>query len=419
MRTFVRAVMALLLAVGSTSIGGTARAEGSRCPVNGVSVPAGGDIQAFLTAGLPGDAFCLEAGTYLPSDTLRPRSGQAIYGIAGATVIDGRGLVNALFDGCTLPSVIGSCAQSDPSGVGLFDLTIRRAKVYDVRTGSGWLLDDVTAIDSAQYGIVMRGTGTVVQHSVLQNNGKFGITASYTIGGLLQNSVVAFNNSPANSPGYSGATHFMNSLDLQVLDNQVHDNYGRGIWFDIDSKGALVQGNTVVGQINYPYPNTTYAVGDGIRIEISCNVTVRGNTVTANQGPQIAIDGSDDSLVSGNTVVAPPGQPGIRVAPQEQRTTQPPSKNCDGTLRTATRNTVVSNVITQQGNLPASDYSGILQKGTTGSTTGSTFDGDTYYVKSCSTHLWRWWTGSSAVKVGFTTLQSAYGQELNGRCLIL
>ncbi len=405
------------MVLGSASLGVVARAEASRCPSTGTRVPAGADIQSFLDAGIAGEAFCLDAGTYLPAATLRPRSGQALYGIAGATEIDGRGVLNALFDGCTLTGVIGSCAPSDPSGVGLFDLTLRRAKVYDARTGSGWLLDGIGAVDSAQIGIVLRGTDTVVRDSVAQNNGKFGITASFTIGGRVENDVIANNNSPANPPGYSGATHFTNTLDLQVVNNQVHDNYGRGVWFDIDSKGGLVQGNTVARQLTYAYANTPYAVGDGIRIEISCAITVADNVVTANQGPQIAIDGSDGDVVLRNTAVAPPGQPGIRVAPQDQRKAQPPSKNCDGTLRTATGNTVSGNVITQQGHAPASDYSGILQKSPSSSTTGTRFDANTYHVRDCSAHLWRWWDGVASVKIGFAVLRAAYGQESNGGCL--
>ena len=157
-----------------------------------------------------------------------------------------------------------------------------------------------------------------MQNSVAEHNGRFGITASFTVGGRVENDVVAFNNSPSNPPGYSGATHFTNTRDLQVVGNSVHDNYGRGIWFDIDSEDALVQGNTVVGQLDTPTPTTPTPSGTGMRIEISCDITVAGNTVSGNQGPQIAVDGSDRTLVTGNTANAPAGQPGIRVAPQDR-----------------------------------------------------------------------------------------------------
>lgn len=416
MRTIVRAALVGLVALASMMLVAPARAEGTRCPTSGIHVPAGADLQSFLSAGSIGDAFCLEGATYRPRKPLLPRSGQALYGVPGATVIDGRGTVRALFDSCSLTGAIGSCGSSDASGVGLYDLVIDGAKVYDVRTGSGWFLDGVTATGSAAYGIVLRGTGTVVQNSVAEHNGRFGITASFTVGGRVENDVVAFNNSPSNPPGYSGATHFTNTLDLQVVGNSVHDNYGRGIWFDIDSEGALVRGNTVVGQLNYTYANTPYAVGDGIRIEISCGITVEGNTVTGNQGPQIAVDGSDRTLVSGNIANAPAGQPGIRVAPQDQRSSLPASPNCGDVPRTATDDTVTDNTITQLGHTAASDYDGVLQNKGSSDTSGTTFDANTYHVSNCAAKLWRWWTGSAAVKVNFATLQATYHQETDGHC---
>ena len=416
MRTIVRAAMVGVVALTSMMLVTPARADGTRCPASGTHVPAGADLQSFLSAGSTGDAFCLEEGTYQPRKPLLPRSGQALYGVPGATVIDGRGTLRAVFDSCSLTGTIGRCAAGDASGVGLYDLVITGAKVYDVRTGSGWLLDGVMATGSGQYGIVLRGTDTVVQNSTAEHNGRFGITASFTIGGRVENDVIAFNDSPSNPPGYSGATHFTNTLDLKVLGNSVHDNYGRGIWFDIDSKGALVQQNTVVGELNYTYADTPYAVGDGIRIEISCDITVADNTVEGNQGPQIAVDGSDRTLVAGNIASAPAGQPGIRVAPQDQRSSLPASPNCNDVPRTATDNTVTNNTITQLGHTPASDYDGVLQNKASSDTSGTAFDANTYHVSSCAAKLWRWWSGSAAVKMNFATLQATYHQETNGHC---
>jgi Right handed beta helix region len=399
------------------SLGGVARAQGSRCPAGGTEVPAGASLQAYLSAGAQGDAFCLDAGTYLPAKVLRPRSGQRLYGVPGATVIDGLAKTPSLFDSCSLTGSTGRCAPTDPTGVQLYDLTLQNAKTYDVRTGSGWLLDDIVAIGSGQYGIVLRGSGTVVQNSFAEHDGRFGITASFTEGGAILNDVIAYNNSPANPPGNSGATHFTNTRNLQVLDNNVHDNYGRGIWFDIDSADALIQGNTVSNEINYN-EGIGFAVGDGIRVEISCRITVQDNVAFANQGPQIPIDGSDGDIVTGNIVTAPAGQPGIRIAPQDQRTTQPANNgNCDSTPKTARDNTVSGNDITLQGTNPSADYDGIQQQNGASDTSGTVFESNTYHVANCATHLWHWWNGSGLVKVGFATTQSVYGQEPGGTCL--
>lgn len=387
-----------------------AHADGSRCPAGGTTIPPDASIQSSLRAGTPGQAFCLLAGTYHPAGQINPRQDQALYGVPGATVIDGTGLAS-VFNG----SVGGT---TDVTGVGLYDLIVQRATTNDIRTNSGWVLDGVVAQDSGMYGIVVRGTDVVVRDSVARNNDRFGISGAFSVNALIQGNEIVNNNTGLNPPGYSGATHFTNTVGMQVIDNWVHDNHGRGIWFDIDSADALVQGNVVTGQIDYPYSTRNYPIGDGIRIEISCRITVEGNTVSANQGPQIALDGADDSLVEGNTVAASAylnGQPAIRVAPQDNRTSEPLAgwKNCDPTLRTAVNDTIRNNDITMTA--PAT-YSGVLQKSATSDTTGATFDGDTYHVSDCAAKLWRWWNGSSLVKASFAKLQGIFGQELAGSC---
>ena len=60
-----------------------------------------------------------------------------------------------------------------------------------------------------------------------------------------------------------------------------------------------------MGELNYTYADTPYAVGDGVGSRISCDITVADNTVEGNQGPQIAVDGSDRTLVAGNIASAP------------------------------------------------------------------------------------------------------------------
>jgi hypothetical protein len=388
-----------------------ASADGSRCPITGVDVPAGADIQWYLNAGAPGTAFCLESGIYTPSATLVPQSGQSLYGVPGSTVLDGGGSLSFILDG----------AGTQVTGVGVYDLTLQNG-ANDVRTWTDWVLDDVSAIRSSQIGVTLNGSNVTIQNGSIEYNGVFGIRSSQTVGGVVQNNVIAYNNSSSNNPGYSGATHFNDASGLQVLNNTVHDNYGRGIWFDIGSTGSLIQGNTVYNEINYTYNNIPFQVGDGIRDEISCYDTIKGNTVYANQGPQIPIDGSDHATVTGNTVSAPAGSPGIRVAPQDKRLSGniPPiaSKYCDQTPNTAVYDAVSGNSITLAGHTASLDYSGVQQTSAASNTTGATFDANAYHVPGCGYRLWHWWDPNlgSLVKVSFATFRSTYGQELNGTC---
>jgi Right handed beta helix region len=409
MRYRLRATVVALLCASVIPIGTSARAGISRCPAGGTAVPAGAAIQSYLNAGAPGGAFCLASGTYHPAKQILPKQGQSLYGVPGGTVIDGT----------PLPSVFNGSqgTPSDVTNVGLYDLTVQNAKSIDIRTNSGWVLDDVIAQGSGEYGIVVRGTGPVVRDSIARNNDRFGISGGWSIDAVIEGNTLTNNNLGLNPPGYSGATHFTNTVGMQVLNNTIYANYGRGIWFDIDSADALVQGNTVHDEIDYPYPTRAYPIGDGIRIEISCRITVLNNVIYANQGPQIAVDGADDTTVQGNTVVAPAGQPAVRVAPQDDRSKEPLGgwKNCDRTLKTAVNDHVMGNDITQVGSVT---YSGLLQKKKTSDTSGTTFDGDTYHVPSCTAQLWRWWNGTALVKVSFAVLRNVYHQELSGTCLV-
>ncbi len=399
-----------LLCLALVPIGSQARAEGSRCPVGGTPVPAGVAIQPYLDAGAPGQAFCLAAGTYRPAGLIHPRQGQSLYGVPDATIIDGSA-VSSIFNG-----LLGK--PTDSTEVGLYDLVVQNAKSIDIRTNSGWVVDGVVAQGSKAYGIVVRGTGAVVRDSISRNNARFGISGQFSVDALIEGNTITNNNTGLNLPGYAGGSHFTNVVGMQVLNNTFYANYGRGIWFDIDSADALVQGNTVSGEIDYPFPNKRGAIGDGIRIEISCRMTVLDNVVYGNQGPQIAMDGADDSIVQANTVSAPQGQGAIRISPQDDRKKEPLGgwKNCDRTLRTAVNDHISGNDITHLG---SASYSGLIRRSKTSDSTGDTFDGDTYHVPNCAAKLWRWWSGSAMAQVSFATLQNVYGQELTGSCRTL
>jgi parallel beta-helix repeat protein len=397
-----------LLCVSAVPVGGVARAVGPRCPVGGTVIPAGAAIQTYLNAGAVGAAFCLQTGIYRPAKQIFPRHGQSLYGVPGGTVIDGTKLAS-IFNGI-------QDKPTDVTDVGLYDLIVQNAKTIDIRTNSGWVLDGVTAQGSGMYGIVVRGVGPVVRDSIARNNNRFGVSGQFSVDAVIEGTTITNNNTGLNAPGYAGATHFTNVVGMQLLNNDVYANYGRGLWFDIDSADALVQGNTVHDEIDYPYPTRTSAIGDGIRLEISCRITVLDNVVYGNGGPQIAMDGADDSTVEGNTVTAPAGQAAIRISPQDDRTKEPLGgwKNCDRTLRTAVNNHVEGNDITQTGN---NAYSGVIQRKKTSDTSGSAFDADTYHVSDCTAALWRWWNGSAMVSVNFATLRNVYHQELSGTCL--
>jgi parallel beta-helix repeat protein len=89
---------------------------------------------------------------------------------------------------------------------------------------------------------------------------------------VVRNNELSYNNSAGHNWSWeAGATKFSNSTNLSVVDNYVHDNYGTGLWFDIDNIRTLIEGNRVEDNL-----------GQGIALEISFDAVVRNNIVRNN-----------------------------------------------------------------------------------------------------------------------------------------
>ena len=90
---------------------------------------------------------------------------------------------------------------------------------------------------------------------------------------------------------------------------------------------------------------------------------MRGNSVYGTQGPQITIGGSDHTSVQNNTVTAPAGYSGVRVAPRDNRAASnlPPAASlyCDQTLNTAVHDSAQGKNVRLQAHSKAVDYDGI------------------------------------------------------------
>jgi hypothetical protein len=101
----------------------------------------------------------------------------------------------------------------------------------------------------------------------------------------------------------AGGTKVSGSDHLIVRSNYVHDNFGEGLWTDIDNIHTLYEGNRVIN--NY---------GAGIHQEISYDAVIRNNIIKGNHDGILVVL-SPNVEVYGNTVEVPPsGRHGICVA---------------------------------------------------------------------------------------------------------
>ncbi len=146
-------------------------------------------------------------------------------------------------------------------------------------TGSAPALNSTSAPgQGGGYGIGV-GRGTTIKYDCLTQNaqGAFGGGgADNVISGneISANGLGEYPDSGGNSPhacGCSGGGKLFYSVNAQITENYIHDNYNAGIWLDFDNTGANISGN---------YISSNWGVG--IEYEASYNANISGNTLVGN-----------------------------------------------------------------------------------------------------------------------------------------
>jgi hypothetical protein len=166
--------------------------------------------------------------------------------------------------------------------------------------GTNWTIEN--SYITLNHSMGVRGAfGMQVLNNVLTNNGNFGVAGGILTGAsinpsrlLVQGNTVTYNNYAHVSPDFgAGGMKFSNTAYPAVRDNTVTNNLGNGIHFDEDSLFPLIDGNTIVDNVD---PDAPGAVA-GISFEIGFGgATVRNNAVRHNG--DTATSGPDPQIVS-------------------------------------------------------------------------------------------------------------------------
>jgi parallel beta-helix repeat protein len=134
------------------------------------------------------------------------------------------------------------------------------------------------------YAIYM-GSYSTAEYDCLTRDAQGGFAGDALISPVLANDEISWNGlgiypdssgggstggSP-NSCGCSGGGKFFYSVNADVVNNYVHDNYNVGIWLDFDNSGALISHN---------YITSNWA--QGITVEASYNSVISDNTLVGN-----------------------------------------------------------------------------------------------------------------------------------------
>jgi parallel beta-helix repeat protein len=359
----------------------------------GVSIPLGRSIQAVLDGRRPGTTFCLVAGDYTLSGTLRLKSGDVLWGAGRSrTTLNGR----VAFD------IDGQ--ENHASDVTIRNLTVSGATDTGVRTADGWILSYVRARYAGEDGFRLVGDGVTVRRSIVDHNGRYGIEANDNAHLRVIDTEIAFNNTHGNSStDNAGGTKFVGSTGLLLRGLYAHDNNGVGIWLDIFNSGFQVLDSRSEHNLS------RYGIADGIRIEISCNGTVSGNTVVQTHAISgIEVENSNNVTVSGNRVAANQGALyGIRVIGEARPNGSSPV--CGDLMNAATHVIVAGNTVT----LGPNQNAGLVGVGPV-ALTGDAFRGNRYYA-ACRAARWTRWNGSSNPTIRFAAWRAS-GMDVRGRC---
>jgi hypothetical protein len=268
--------------------------------------------------------------------------------------------------------------ESAAAGVSISNVTVEKFAsaaqkgAIHAREGARWTIENCEARLNSGTGISV-GTGSRVRNCDVHHNGQIGI------GGngkdiRIEDSRIWSNNIYGFDPTWeAGGVKIAESDGVTFRGNHVHDNYGLGLWCDIDCRNVVYEENLV--------ENNQYS---GIFHEISFKAVIRNNVLRNNGkgdrgwfwGADILLAASQDVEVTGNTITVAPGGCGIMLIDQGRRSE-------DGRRYKTRNNTVRANEMTFEGaacaggvsdTKPDDENFAIITDG------NNRFDGNTYRV---------------------------------------
>ena len=249
--------------------------------------------------------------------------------------------------------------ESSANDVQVSDLVIEKFAGPGIESAGGlrWTIERNEIRFNHTRALKVYGEGRVLNNFV-HHNGQYGLTGTGTKN-VFEGNEVSFNNAArfarsTESFWDAGGTKFVRNTDLVIRNNNVHDNFGDGIWVDIDNRAVSISGNRVERNSRI-----------GINYEISFGALIEGNIVADNGYVGIWVNSSRDVTLTGNEVAR--NKHSIVVVQQSR-----------GSDYVTSNVQVIGNTI--------------VNSGVTGTreTTAAVFRDNTYKVTSLTSKLWQW-----------------------------
>jgi parallel beta-helix repeat protein len=238
-----------------------------------VQVAPGANLQARIDANPPRTTFCFAKGLYVLSGTIMTRDRFPALDLRAGAVIDGQ---NGGFIGIDGPD--GPANQPGTRILGGIFQHFGNANapgwVSPVIVRRNSLIDGTEFRENFNAGLEIQGDNARVSDVYTHHNGRYGlVVTSGPVGGIVEDSEIAFNNTRRlPTDNNAGGTKFSTTDGMIVRRNEVHDNYGSGLWWDGYNRNAQVYDNVIYNNRNW-----------GIFWELSYGgARIHDNTLTGN-----------------------------------------------------------------------------------------------------------------------------------------
>jgi hypothetical protein len=270
---------------------------------HGVQVAPGDDLRRLIDGHHRRSTFCFASGVYQLSGTVWTGSKFPRLDLRAGAVIDGQ-------DGAFV-GINGADAPRDQRGTvilgGVFQHFGNEAApswVSPVIVHRNWVVIGSEFKDNFNAGLGVQGDGARVSRVNTHHNGRYGLVVGQACTGcpgpagvIIEDSEIAFNNTRQLSVvGDAGGTKFSGGTrGMIVRHNDVHDNYGSGLWWDTNNRNAKVYGNRIYDNRNCGILYETSFGGTTIHHNTLINNGIGDGTVDWTINVQLSVASSDGS----------------------------------------------------------------------------------------------------------------------------
>jgi len=202
------------------------------------------------------------------------------------------------------------------------DMNFRHAANFAQRpaftTSDGWRVENILVERTNGLGIRVSGAGSVLINNKAFYNGQTGISGSSTQNVVMVGNETAFNNAKFFPNGNeAGGGKWAKSNNVIFDRHYTHDNWGHGLWFDIENKNFLVD-NSEASNNNVVPTEVKYWRGAGIHVELNDGpVRIEDSVFRNNIGPGVKISETWNTIVRRNLFVG--GSQSIELRNDEDR----------------------------------------------------------------------------------------------------